>query len=106
MHKAVLCFVLSVLLSYHSSSAFQPLISRTAAFNHNLRHRARIELRGGGAPTMAATKPEKIVICGGGIQGAAIAYYLRCRYCFRFEGTATTFPEHLPLIMTRQYIYI
>jgi hypothetical protein len=78
MHKAGLCFVLSVLLSYHSSSAFQPLLSRTAAFNNNVRHRGRIELRGGGAPTMAATKPEKIVICGGGIQSAAIAYYLRC----------------------------
>jgi len=35
------------LWSCHTCSVFEPL-SRTAAFNHNLRHRARIELRGGG----------------------------------------------------------
>jgi len=67
---------------------FGALVSSAAAFllpaapaALAARAHARAPLRGG-APgtTMAAAKtPEKIVICGGGIQSAAIAYYLSLR---------------------------
>ena len=68
--------VLSALVSTAASFLLPASPAAVAA-----RPRTRTPLRGGAPGTaMASAKtPEKIVICGGGIQSAAIAYYLSLR---------------------------